>query len=333
MKKLPLYILLLSAFESSYSQITNVENDIRIERKDSLDGWRKGFAAGLYGSNVGFSNWAAGGINAISANSSLGFYANLKTGPTTWDNDLDIGYGVVKQGDSDWIKADDRFEITSKFGRRASKRWYYAALQNFRTQLTSGYNYPNDSVVISGFLAPAYNLVAVGMDYKIDKKFSMFIAPLTAKLTFVNDQTLANAGSYGVAAALYENITNILLSPGKRFRAELGGYFRSQLNLAVSSNIKISTSLDLFSNYIESPQNIDVNWQSSIEVKLWKFLTLTFMTHLIYDDDVNVAIYDDSGMQTGLGPRVQFKHLSGIGLSWKVNRSPEVLKKDEDKQG
>jgi hypothetical protein len=229
----------------------------------------------------------------------------------------------VQQGEADWIKADDRIEFTSKYGRRASKRWYYSALMNFRTQFTAGYAYPDDSTVISGFLAPAYTLVALGMDFKIKKKFSMFIAPLTGKFTFVNDQTLANAGSYGVGAAIYQNITNILLEPGSRFRAEIGGYFRSQLDYKPSDNIRIIGGLDLFSNYAENPQNIDVSFRTGFEVKLWKFLTLTLATHLLYDDDVNISVYDDTGALIGKGPRVQFKHLSGIGIAWKFEKAPE----------
>ena len=324
--KLFAFVLIASVSFNSSAQITDAEDDIRKERVDSLDGWRKGFAASLTGSNVGFSNWAAGGVDAISINSSLNLYANLKKGPATWDNNLDLGYGLVKQGDANWIKADDRIDLTSKFGRRASKNWYYAALMNFRTQFTAGYSYPNDTIEISGFLAPAYTLLAAGMDYKLERKkvkFSMFIAPLTAKFTFVNDQTLANAGAYGVLGAIYEGVSNIILEPGKRFRAELGGYFRSQLDWQMAENIKFTTGLDLFSNYLNNPQNIDVNWQTGLEVKLWKFLTLSFATHLIYDDDIDVPIYDDSGTEIGQGPRVQFKHLTGVGLAWKVNRGPE----------
>ncbi|MCG8575804.1 MAG: DUF3078 domain-containing protein [Flavobacteriales bacterium] len=322
MKKLLFILSCIAVSSTSFTQITDAEELIRSERTDSLDGWRKGMHLALNGSNVGFTNWAAGGVNAIALNGAVRLYANLKKGKSTWDNNLNLGYGLVKQGDADWIKADDNIDFTSKYGQRATDHWYYAALLNFRTQMTAGYNYPNDSVEISNFFAPAYTLGALGMDYKVDKRFSMFIAPITTKLTFVNDQTLADAGSFGVTEAVYDPATGLKLENGKRFRAELGGYFRSQLNLQLAENIKYTTSLDLFSNYLNKPQNIDVNWQNFLEIKLWKFITLSFATHLIYDDDIDITIYDDQGNETGKGPRLQFKHLTGVGLAWNIDHSP-----------
>lgn len=321
-------MLAVAASFNGIAQITEIEEDVRSERVDSLDGWRKGFTLALNGSNVGFSNWAAGGVNAIALNSSFRGYAHYHKGKASWDNNLDLGYGIVKQGDADWIKADDRIELSSKFGRRASRRWYYSALLNFRTQFTAGYAYPNDSIEISGFMAPAYTLLAVGMDYKLKKEkveFSMFIAPLTTKLTVVNSQILADQGAFGVTEAVYDDL-NAVIEPGKRFRAEVGGYFRSQLTWNLADNINFNTSLDVFSNYLNNPQNIDINWQTGLEVELWKFITLTFGTHLIYDDDIDIPLYDAEGVQTGVGPRTQFKHVSTIGLMWKVKREPPKKK-------
>ena len=42
------------------------------------------------------------------------------------------------------------------------------------------YNYPNDSVIISNFMA-SYLLFAAGYDYKLKDWLSIFIAPATGK--------------------------------------------------------------------------------------------------------------------------------------------------------
>ena len=61
-------------------------------------------------------------------------------------------------------KNDDKIDFTSKYGYKTSKNWNIASLVNFKSQFTKGYNYPNDSTVISNFLAPAYilNLPSIG---------------------------------------------------------------------------------------------------------------------------------------------------------------------------
>ncbi len=312
----------------AYGQITEGEADLVKVSKDTIDGWKKGGYFSLNGSQVSLTNWVAGGQNSVSINSLFGLYANLKKGSMTWENSLDFGYGLLNQGeklfnvDEKWIKTDDRLDLTSKFGQKASDSWYYAALTNFRTQTTAGYG-PDDNVTeISGFLAPAYWLTAIGMDYKPtmkeDTEFSLFIAPITAKLTFVNDTLLANAGAFGVDKAFIDANTG-LYNPGKKFRPEFGGYMRMKYKTKLAPNITFTTKLDLFSNYIKNPSRIDVNWENLLEIKLWKFLSATVSTHLIYDDDVDVSITDESG-NTSVGPRVQFKEVFGLGLSWKFDQ-------------
>jgi hypothetical protein len=222
-----------------------------------------------------------------------------------------------------WIKTDDRIDLTSKFGQKAFNRekLYFAALTNFRTQTTAGYAYPNDSIEISGFMAPAYWLTAIGFDYKPNDKFSLFVAPITYKATFVNDQTLADAGSFGVDAALLDANKLPILGTGKRFRSEFGGYLRMQYKTKLAENIAFTTKLDLFSNYLDGhPERIDINWENLLEIKLWKFLSANLSTHLIYDDDIDVSIKDSDGVETAFGPRVQFKQVFSLGLSWKIDK-------------
>ncbi len=306
------------------AQITEVEKDLKTVRPDSIDGWRRGLAFSVNGTNTGLVNWAAGGQNSLSVNSGLKFYANLKKDSTTWDNSLDFGYGLMRQGTSGWLKTDDRIDLNSKFSRRASRMWHYAVLLNFKTQMTEGYSYPNDSVKISTFFSPAYTLGAFGMDFKPGDYLSMFFAPLTGKLTFVGNQDLADVGAYGVQAATYD-ASGFQLTPGNRFRAELGGYIRAQLKTNIASNITFTSRCDLFTNYLHNPQNIDVNWENQLEVKLWKFLTISFLGHLIYDDDIQITVYDDTGNIAGVGPRVQFRHMTGLGILWKIDKIPKSV--------
>lgn len=188
------------------------------------------------------------------------------------------------------------------------KNFYYAALLNLKTQFSPGYNYPNDSVKISAFFAPAYLLGALGLDFKPDAYFSAFLAPLTAKLTIVTDKKLSDSGAFGV-------------TPGESVLSEFGGYLRiiytkNDFKNEFLKNIAFTSKLDLFSNYLKNPQNIVVNWENLIIMKVNKYVTVNFNTQLIYDDKIKIKP-SDSGPDAIPGPRIQFKEILGVGFSYK----------------
>lgn len=325
MNRLRPFLLLLfcGLINISFSQITDKEKDLKAERKDSIDGWKTGGLTALNLSQVGLMNWVAGGQSSIAVNGIVSLFADWKKENSTWDNSIDLGYGILYQGDNVMLsngrllKTDDKIDVFSKYGKRASKKWYYASLLNFTTQSTAGYNYPNDSIEISGFMAPAYLLGAIGMDYKPVAQFTAFIAPLTLKMTLVNNQSMADSGFFGVDPAEYDQF-NDLIHPGKKFRMEYGGYVRMKYSGELMKNIKLTSKLGLFSNYADKPQNIDVNWENLLELKVNKWISATVATHLIYDDDIDIA-YDSNGDGTldGKGPRTQFKEVIGVGFSYK----------------
>lgn len=301
------------------AQTTEAEGNLKSASKDTTDGWKKGGVISLNFSQVSLTNWAAGGQNTVSVNGLFSVFANYKKGDLTWENSLDVGYGVLKQGrkEANWLKTDDKFDLVSKLGKKATGNLYYAGLLNFKTQMANGYNLPNDSVAISGLMAPAYLLGAVGMDYKPNDNFSAFVAPLTLKSTFVLDQTLADAGAFGVEAAERNELGEVLTA-GKQYRAELGGYVKFQYKTEVMTNVNLLTKLDLFSNYLNNPQNIDVSWEVLVSMKINKYLSANLTTHLLYDDDIDIAVDNNNdGIVDEVGPRVQFKEVFGAGLSYK----------------
>lgn len=321
MKKPIFTIILSSILFSLFAQTTEVEDDLKKKNKDSIQGWKYGATVSLNLTQVMLKNWAAGGQNSIATNGLVSLYANYKQEKSSWENYLEFGYGTLKQGKgADWWKTDDKIDFTSKYGKKASKSWYYAGLLNFKTQITSGYNYPDDSTKISDFMAPGYLVGAVGMDYKPNDELTAFIAPLTGKMTFVNDQDLANAGAFGVDPAIYDTATNTIIASGKKSRSEFGGYVRLFYKKDLMENVRLQSKLDLFSNYIEKPENIDINWELLISMKVNKFISANLSTQLIYDDDITIAIDDNNNGIVDAGeahPRIQFKEVLGIGFSFK----------------
>lgn len=311
MKKSLLLICLFLITITTFAQITDAEANLKKIKTDTVASWKLGGISNVNISQTSLVNWAAGGQNSIALNGLLSLHANYTDSKNVWENSLDLGYGLLRQGEiyKGLMKTDDRIELTSKYGRRAFDSFYYAALLNFRTQFTPGYNYPNDSVKLSNFMAPAYVLAAVGLNYIPNKYFNAFLAPITGKMTIVNDNILYNQGAFGV-------------EKGKKLKSELGGYLRvgftkNDFKEGFFKNISITSKLDLFSNYLKDPQNIDVNWENLIGLKVNDFITISLNTHLIYDADVKILTPQDDGSVAEGKARVQFKEILGIGFMYK----------------
>lgn len=289
------------------------------QTSDTIKYWKKGGLVSINFSQASFTNWAAGGENSLSGIALFNMFANYKRDKNTWDNSLDLAYGLLQSGHSAPRKNEDKIDLSSKYGRYAFlDHWYYSALVNFKTQFDDGYNYPNDSVVISRFMAPAYLLGAIGIDYKPNSYLSLFISPVTSKTTFVNDQRLADAGAFGVDKAEYDSI-GVKIKDGKLVRTELGGYLRFTYKKDIVKNVNFATKLELFSNYIDNPQNVDVNWEVLIGMKVNKYLTANISTQLIYDHDIPVPVEREMNgiKEMGAGPRLQFKEVLSVGFSYK----------------
>ncbi|MBK7625790.1 MAG: DUF3078 domain-containing protein [Bacteroidales bacterium] len=313
MKTKLLMFTLLALFITSVvsAQVTDAEKALRTVKTDTTQGWKNGGVFAITLAQTSLSNWASGGQNSVAVNGVFSGFANYKKGKSVWDNSLDLGYGLLKQGEDDFRKTDDKIDFLSKYGQEAFKNFYYAGLLNFKTQMTPGYNYPKKET-ISDLFAPAYLLVALGMDYKPNAYFSAFIAPLTAKFTFVTNDSLSNKGAFGV-------------TPGEKVKSEAGGYVRvifskNDFKAEYLKNVSFTTKIDLFSNYAHNPQNIDVSWESLIAMKVNKYISVNFNTHLIYDDDIKIQ-FDKNGSGViedgeGVASKVQFKEIFGVGFSY-----------------
>jgi hypothetical protein len=261
---------------------------------DTIKHWTKGGSTSLTFNQVSLSNWAAGGESALSGTAILNPSANYKKNSAAWDNSLDLRYGLMRNSSKEVRKNEDKIELTSKFGYKAIGKLYYSILFNYKTQFTDGYNYPNDSVVVSRFNAPGYVSTSLGMDYKPADYFSLFLSPLTGQLTIVADDTLSAHGAYGV-------------TPSKKIKPELGVNLTAKLQKDVVKNVNIASNLVLFCNYTDDDKNnrdnVDVTWEVKINIKAGKLLTTSILTNLVCDYDVTT--------------RTQFKEVLGVGLSAK----------------
>lgn len=249
---------------------------------DTTKTWQtKGNASLLFNQST-FDNWLAGGENNISGTLGVNYDFNYKKNDITWDNKVIASYGIVKTRTSSFAKkTDDRLEMNSLLGKKfkPDSRWYYSAFLNFRTQFTKGYEYGKDPdgaeirKEITNFLSPAYLTFGPGILWKRDDNLKFNFAPATSKITFVDKNfTLPNEGYFGV-------------KEGKSLRYELGAYASAYYKLDIMANVTFENILSLYSNYLEDPQNVDIDYQLNIVMKINKYLSTNLSFQTIYDDN------------------------------------------------
>lgn len=254
---------------------------------------------GINMSQTAVSNWSAGGENSLAGNAYLNGSLTHKSGHWLWINNLGLDYGLTKTKSLGVQKTSDKIAFSTQLGYKASEKWYYTAMADLNTQFYKGYNYPDKSHYISKFFAPAYSNVSLGMDFRPKSNYSLYLSPLAGKLTFVEDDYLANEGAFGV-------------DPGDHFKAELGAYIKVKAEQKIMENVDLITSVDFFTPYDKQIGNVDVNWDVLVNMKINKYLSATLNTTLKYDNDVK-TINDDGEKH---GAKVQFKEVLGIGVAY-----------------
>ncbi len=276
--------------------------EIKKQNIDSGKIWKTG---GLFSLNIGQgsqSNWAAGGDDfSFSLLSYLGYYAFYKKGRYSWDNTLDLNYGLINTTSLGTRKNDDRIDLLSKVGYSLTRKLNLSGLVNFHSQFSRGYNYTSatSKTLLSTFFAPAYVLTSIGVDYKPVDGLSIFVSPVTSRWIFVENDSLSAHGAYGV-------------TPGKKNKNEIGAFASIIYIKNLSKIIAYNGRLDLFSNYEHNPQNVDLLMNNVFSAKVSKLLVATLELDMIYDNDVKLFGKNHDS------PGLQLKSLIGVGLSVKL---------------
>jgi DUF3078 family protein len=244
------------------------------------EGWKSKGNASLLFNQSSFSNWVAGGENNMSGNVGINYDFNYKRKDVTWDNKVVAAYGLIQSKNAPYEKkTDDRFEFNSVLGKKAFGEWYYSYFLNFRTQFTRGYKYDKTDegiefrIPYTNFFSPAYLTTGPGLLWKKNDNLKVNLAPLTSKFTFVDSGfTLPNEEYFGV-------------EQGKSMRYELGFYASAYYKLNIMTNISAENTLNLYSNYLEDPQNVDVDYSLLVVMRINRYLSTNLAFQMIYDDN------------------------------------------------
>ena len=306
--------------------------------------WDESLKTNIKFGQTSLNNWAAGGDNTVTLQAFIDGNANYKKDNLFWNNRLQLDYGFVYASSKPILqKSDDRIYFESKFGYKNEKmrNFSFSANYDFKSQFSTGYDYKtpenlkdylgNDLKggdlrqawrdarnIKSGFLAPAYTNLALGIDLKPWKWLSLNIAPFTGGVVIVRNPELRK--NYGMdLKEEWVGVTENLPDDGTQYRSarfEFGAQIKADIAVKVNDNFAYTSQLVLFSNYLDHPENIRVNWDNRFDWKIAKYFSLTLTTNMIYDD--KVMIFSDKDGLTK--QRVQFKESLLFGFTYTIAR-------------
>ena len=334
--------LLSESQQAAADAAAAIQSTPKPEEKARNRYWNSSLQTKIDVGQTSLTNWSAGGNNTVSLKTFIDGNANYKKAEMFWNNRLQLDYGFLYSADKPIIqKTDDRIYLESKWGYQAKKSLYYSADFNFRSQFSNTYKYPTPSAkadgselgegeeyvhndwkaarqLQSGLLSPAETRLALGLDYKPLNWLNVNLAPLTGGIVIVQDPLLRKAHGQPLKKE-YENeeLTDDQKKEGlvyRKTRFQFGAQLKVDFKVKVNDNFAFSSQVVLFSDYLNKPQNLKVNWDNRIDWKLAKFFSFTITTNLIYDDNVLIKNDKDIDKYPDGKKRIQFKESLSFGF-------------------
>ncbi|MCH6234444.1 DUF3078 domain-containing protein [Cognataquiflexum rubidum] len=298
MKKLFTICLIFTFGHFGFSQDADaVVDSATIALKDTTY-WISELSIGFNLNQASFSgNWKSGGVNSFALGSIFSGKANYAKDRLSWDNQVELIYGIVKNDDLGLRKSNDRIFFDSKVGYKINQKWGYFTSLNFITQFTDGFDYSaDDPVLISRFFAPAFLTTGFGFEYKPNADFALRLAPFSPRFTFVTDLDLINTvpDNYGVPA-------------GQKLRTEwLAFQVFMTYNKKFSDNLTLNSRYQIFANLQTLEfKTIDHRLDFTLIAKITRYVDVTFTSINVYDIDMVEGI--------------QFSQALALGILYKVN--------------
>ena len=307
--------------------------------------WSCSGVVGLNASATGLVNWAAGGNNNING-VAFGKVRLLYSGDNlSWESNLNLEYGLsyIDQKNDAFQKSSDVIDFNTKLGWQFHKAWYLTASAGFKSQFAFGRAYDGTEAadpIISKFLSPSYTDISLGIDWKPNSIFSLYLSPVAGKITTAYVGDAVEAANPGLREEMQNKYATWVYSKEanadgtydkiyKNAKAELGLSFKGGINYAYK-DLKIITTLGLFTPYAWDKTevkdangevgyrdnnrrfgNFDVDWDAAISYQFLKCLNVTLSTSLKYYNGVKIA--DKEG---NMAERVQFKGILGLGVGY-----------------
>ncbi len=255
-------------------------------------------------SQSAFNNeWQNGGTSNYAANAVINYSIIYSKDSWEWDTKFLADYGIAKNKDQEFLrKTSDRFEINSIIGRQIKEtNWYFSGFFNGLTQFDSGYAFGEDEngqeirTLQTKFLSPGFFKFGIGMLWKKNDNFKINTAPSTIRFITADDRFTTTPG--------YEDGDFFGLDQGKTLRTEFGASVGAYAKFPLMENITLENILNLYSNYLEDPQNVDIDYTLNLNLTVNKYITTNFTFQSIYDDNAVKGF--------------QVRQVLGVGLNYK----------------
>jgi Protein of unknown function (DUF3078) len=296
MKKLTFYAIALLLFGTmstlnAQDKALDVTKDVKeITTKDRKEGWVRIGGIGADFSLLNLINPRSGaGDNRYGFGGLLNYGANLTKGKILWDNKFNFQLAAVKVGEDNWTKANDVVQATSQFGYKIINKWYAAGIADFQSQIlaTYGVNFLTEKPTglarqpLGGkFLSPAMFRFGPGIIYTPTPKMKILYSPVGIKAVIVTSDSLKRKGVFFPFDAA---------KPNKSTDFQLGSQLRfDYADKFLNDRLIYSTTLDLYSNYLRSPENIDLEWYHSLDLVVAKGISINLKSDWFYDHDILV---------------------------------------------
>ncbi len=297
---------LVSGLLIGLSVISLSAQNQKVTQNDSLIYWKNKGNFSLLFNQAAFNNeWQSGGTSNVAGNASINYELNHKNYGFSWNNKILVDFGLTfLKGEDFSRKTNDRIEINTRLGHQINEScWNYSYFLNFKSQFATGYRYDKNDTTQevtrteeTHFFSPATIQTGPGLLWKKSELLYFNVAPVTSRMIFVNDKFTSTPE--------YVNGSYFGVETGKSSRFEFGGSLNVYAKLSLMEDITLENKLNLYSNYIEDPLNVDIDYTANINLVVNKYISSSLVFQAIYNDNAARGF--------------QIREVIGIGLNYNI---------------
>lgn len=263
--------------------------------------WRHWTTFGINLNQAAFTdNWSSGGINSFSVGTNFNHKSDYTKNNTNFITEFNFQYGRIKNKDQSARKSNDRLFWDNKLSLKFSKNWSLYTSLTFESQFDKGYRYGTTSdgsdtlTLLTNFMAPGHLTESFGLEYKLDKTFSLRIGTGTARQTFILDKRLQPTEETGPRFGV---------QPGRMFQNDLAFQVTTNLDTKLSDNLSLKSRYNLFANYkkLSDPSH---RLDATLTARVTRLINVTMNGILIYDTDLDTKLQASQTLALGLSYKI-----------------------------
>lgn len=249
-------------------------------------GWRPSLVGTVNFSQTSFSNWSQGGEDFAAWTFGATGGLNLDSSERAWKNSLKLEYGLVDQSGQEARKSVDQIFLESVHIWKTGWKVDPFLSATARTQFAEGKNYSlTPPGVTSDFADPLLLTQTAG--------FSRALRPgMETRLGFSMQETMTDLYPQYSDDPETAEIENTKVEAGLESVTQYEGKLRE--GLVAKSKLRGFYAFDQL-------DELDLEWQNDLTLAVVKNLSVNYLLHLLYDEDVL--------------DRLQVKQFLGVGFS------------------